>query len=119
MDTTRCQRDEPNTFWGCTAEQTWRKLVKAMAHHLDESIPKACGDWASIKGAYRWISHPEVTHEKILQAHREATLGRMEQSQDLVILIHDTVYMQPSAELEGPWPPTLMRNRWRCIRYWR
>ena len=72
-----------------------------MAYHLDESIPKACGDWASIKGAYRWISHPEVTHEKILQAHREATLGRMGQSQAMVILIHDTVYMQPSAELEG------------------
>jgi hypothetical protein len=56
------------------------------------SIPDACGDWAGTKACYRLFDHEEVTDKRILEAHREATLGRLAASDEagFLLVIQDT-----------------------------
>lgn len=60
------------------------------AQNVACSIPEACGgDWARIKGAYRFFDHPSVTPEAIMASHGAATRQRM-LSQRLVLAVQDT-----------------------------
>jgi len=42
------------------------------------SIPKATGSWSGAKAAYRLLSNPKVTPEKVLAPHLESVRSRME-----------------------------------------
>lgn len=41
-----------------------------MAQHTGESIPKACGSWAEVMGAYRLLSNDQVTPDDLQTPHR-------------------------------------------------
>lgn len=53
------------------------------------SLNKKMGQWKDSLGLYRLLNHPRVTHEAILQTHRQAVLQRMRQT-PVVLAIHDT-----------------------------
>lgn len=82
-----------------------QKVAKALTRHSDESIPAACGDWGSIKGAYRFFANEQVKRSEILRAHREQTIERLGRETE-VLAIQDTTFLNfsthPSTEGLGP-----------------
>jgi hypothetical protein len=47
------------------------------------------GTWSDTKAAYRFVSNPKVTAEKILEPHQLSTVSRM-QAQSVVLAVQDT-----------------------------
>jgi hypothetical protein len=66
------------------------KLLEMMAHGIGGSIPYACQDWANTKAAYRFFSNAEVSEEQIMAGHFQATRGRLSQTKQLILMLHDT-----------------------------
>lgn len=76
-----------------------------MAQQPGASIPLACGGWNETKAAYRFLSNEAVEPQRILDAHREATIERVAKH-DTVLAIQDTTYLyqgtRPATEGLGP-----------------
>jgi len=81
------------------------ELVKDLGKHPDESIPKSCVEWSSIKAAYRFFENKNVTREALLKPHRNRTIERIHERKD-VLAIQDTTYLNftahPDTEDLGP-----------------
>ena len=68
-------------FWGNSLGglRLQRRLVDVAAcirGNPRGTLPQAVGDSTALKAAYRLLSNPKVTHEKLLQTHIEATRER-------------------------------------------
>ena len=50
-------------------------VVSTLSEHPSESLPEAAESWGELKGIYRFYDNARVGHERILLAHRKATLG--------------------------------------------
>ena len=55
----------------------------------NKSIPSSCKGWSETLAAYRFLNHPNVTAEKILSPHLDATLMRIKQEK-IVLIPQDT-----------------------------
>ena len=64
-------------------------LVTELTEHPQSSLPEALGEWSAIKAAYRFFSNQKVTVEAIYDAHREATLDKI-QDQPVILAVQDT-----------------------------
>lgn len=64
-------------------------LLQQLADHPAWSVPRACGDWAGTKAAYRFFANARVAPLAIAAAHRQATLDRLG-SLDRVLILTDT-----------------------------
>lgn len=75
----------------------------------EKSIPEACQDWATIKGAYKLFGNPKVTPIAILSGHRHQTIKRMLEH-NLVLIIQDTSSLDftghPKTKGLGPYTTT-------------
>lgn len=89
-----------------------KQIATDFAGQPAASIPRACGNWARTKGAYRFFDHPEVSAEKILAAHREATVERMK-SAPLILAVQDTTSLNYSThgQTEGLGPISNNRDK--------
>jgi Transposase Tn5 dimerisation domain/Transposase DNA-binding len=67
----------------------FEKILNAMANQPNETIPTACKTWNETIAAYRFFDNEEVTKEKILSPHFEATLKRIK-AEKVVLLAQDT-----------------------------
>lgn len=71
----------------------------------ESSIPQACQSPAKTKAAYRFFDHQEITMDKILHSHYEATLDRLKEEQ-IVLAVQDTTTLNytahPATENLGP-----------------
>lgn len=67
-------------------------LVEGLAADPSRSIPKALGQWSAIKGAYRLLAHVDVTRERVLMPHFQATSERIRQVED-VLVVQDTTFL--------------------------
>lgn len=65
------------------------RLADRFADKPTSSIPGACGDWAEIKAAYRFLSLKKIRWEDILQPHFDNTEARIRQH-PVVLCIQDT-----------------------------
>ena len=70
-------------------------VLQALADNPQASINAACGGWAETNAAYRFFDNPQVTPEKILEPHRQATVRRMQQH-PVVIVAQDTTELDLS-----------------------
>jgi hypothetical protein len=66
------------------------KLLGMMSDGLGQSVPYACQDWANTKAAYRFFSNDEVSEDQILAGHFQATRGRLSQTRQKILILHDT-----------------------------
>jgi len=71
-------------------ERRLRTLLMQMASRPGGTIPIACQDWAGTKAAYRFFDNAKVDEAEILEGHFRATLGRMPQGAEPVLVLHDT-----------------------------
>jgi hypothetical protein len=53
------------------------KIVEDLAGQPESSVPEACGDWASTKGAYRFWDNPNVEPCSVLSTHEQSTVDRL------------------------------------------
>lgn len=76
-----------------------------MADAPDRSLPKQCGAWGDLKGAYRFLNNPKVTPEQIQAVHRRQVRRRCLR-QRLILGIEDTSELDftahPSVQGLGP-----------------
>jgi hypothetical protein len=80
-----------------------RTILSRLADDPQASIPGACRGWSETDAAYKFFRHPGVTAERILAAHREATMARCRQ-QEVVLLVQDTTeldYTHSNLEIRG------------------
>ena len=70
-------------------------LARDFYTHPESSIPEACESMKKTKAAYRFLDHPEITMEGLLQPHIEATLGRL-QGRRTVLALQDTTELDYS-----------------------
>ena len=75
-----------------------------MGSSVGQSIPLVCQDWANTKAAYRFFSNDRVSEADILAGHFQSTRERVEATDGLVFVLHDTtefVYQRESSEAIG------------------
>lgn len=95
-----CLCDGPNPSWAVAelgsahlgdARRTARlvAIAAAVAEQPTGSLPQACLTWAATKGAYRFFGNESVDSEKILAAHRMATVERIG-GYSTVLAVQDT-----------------------------
>jgi hypothetical protein len=65
-------------------------LLRQLAAGVGAGIPQACGDWAAVKAAYRFLANGRVSEAEILGGHLAATRGRFEACPGVVLLVQDT-----------------------------
>jgi len=64
-------------------------IAEGLVKNPSESFPKAAGSVAALEATYRFLNNDAVTPEVILDAHREATCGRIALCGE-VLVVHDT-----------------------------
>jgi hypothetical protein len=64
-----------------------------IAQHPGGTLPKKLRDPAALDGLYRLAETPSCTHEAVLQPHRQLTLQRMRDCDDVVLIIQDTTML--------------------------
>jgi hypothetical protein len=70
-----------------------RRLVQAadaIVQHPGGTLPQKLHDPYPLDGVYRLANRKEVTHEAVLEPHRQRTLRAMREAEGPVLVIHDT-----------------------------
>jgi hypothetical protein len=70
-------------------EKRVKKSLRDFGGQPGASIPRASGDWAGAKGAYRCLSNEAMESHAVLGAHRQTALGRA-LGQKVVLAVQDT-----------------------------
>jgi len=70
------------------------KLVDQMCLRPGGTLPQKFRSPADLQAFYRLMRKDDVTHEAILAAHREATLGHIESLAAPVLILHDTTELE-------------------------
>lgn len=81
------------------------ELGRARFARPTANLPQSCGSRAATKAAYRLLKHPSCEMDRLLSAHREATLGRAV-GESVVLAIQDTTTLNytrhPATQGLGP-----------------
>ena len=65
-------------------------LMEQLSKGLGQTLPLACGDWASTKAAYRFLDNRRVSEQEILAGHFQATRARFTSMDGPILVLHDT-----------------------------
>src|SRR5438034_9099327 len=65
------------------------RAVNTMVRQPDGTLPDKFDDPAGLKGLYRLLNCPTVTHASVLRPARQRTLQRMADAAETVLVIHD------------------------------
>ncbi len=65
-------------------------LMEQLGTGLGQTLPMACGDWASTKAAYRFLDNDRVNEQAILAGHFQATRSRFAAAAGPILVLHDT-----------------------------
>jgi hypothetical protein len=82
------------------------KIIEQLGASPTLSIPAATDSRAEMEAAYRFFDNEDVTPQKILQPHINATLERISQC-ERVVLVQDTTELdltRPSQQVQGAGP---------------
>jgi len=82
-------------------------VLGSLARRPEGSIPSAFQSWGETQAAYRLFSNQNVTGERVLEPHRDATLERMKDF-PVVLCIQDTTELDYTSkpQLQGLGPLT-------------
>jgi hypothetical protein len=69
------------------------KIADRIIAHPGGTLPQKMASPADLKALYRLLDCQQVTHASVMQTHRQLTLSRMAQCQQVVLLIHDTTQL--------------------------
>jgi hypothetical protein len=83
-----------------------RRVIDALGQKPNISIPAAFTGRADVDACYRLMDNENVTPDKVLQPHVEATYKRIEQ-EDFVLIVQDTTELdltRPHQQVQGAGP---------------
>jgi hypothetical protein len=66
------------------------RVADQLALHPGDTFPKKFHDPAALKGFYRLMEQPTVTHASVLASHLALTHECMQEEQGAVLILHDT-----------------------------
>ena len=69
------------------------KLTDRMCQRPGGTLPQKFRDPADLKAFYRLMDCDDVTHEAILNAHRQSTLAKIADKKSTVLILHDATEM--------------------------
>lgn len=64
-------------------------IAETIARHPGDTLPRKFGSPAELKAMYRLMNHEAVTHQAVLQPHRDRTREAMVASTEAVLILHD------------------------------
>lgn len=67
-----------------------------LAVHPGGTLPTKLGEPADLKGLYRLVEHPKVTHASVLAPHVTRTWQLMRECQGVVLILHDDTVLDYS-----------------------
>jgi len=82
-------------FGDARLSQRLVSITAALTERPESSLPQALGSWAAVKGAYRFMDHPQVNSQAILEPHRDMTIERI-QGEKIVLAVQDTTVISLS-----------------------
>jgi hypothetical protein len=85
-------------------------IMTQMGQRPGASLPKACGNWGQTKAAYRFLDNDAVDPQRLLAAHTQATVSRM-QTHALVLALQDTTTLNYSAHPQTQGLGPISNNR--------
>jgi hypothetical protein len=90
-------------FNSARLEKRFIKTMETLAGQPDKSIWFSSENRAEAKAIYRMLGNDGLDREKILQAHREATVRRMAESEKTILAVQDTTSLNYTAQakMEG------------------
>lgn len=77
-------------FGHAARNKRFRQVVSSLLAHPDATLPDRFHDPNGYIGCLRLFDHPNVSHAPILGYHQCAVLDCMEQSTEVILIIHDT-----------------------------
>ena len=86
--------------------ERFQTILEAFSDRPNASIPAACGGRNELEAAYRFCDHENVSPEKILQPHFDATIKRC-QAQKIILCPQDTTeldFSRPHQQVHGAGP---------------
>ena len=77
-------------------------VIEQLGRQPGNSIPSAIGGWSETRSAYHLLAHEQVTAQKVLAPHYQATLERIEQH-PVVLVAQDTTELDYTGknDIEG------------------
>jgi len=75
--------------WLCTFKKRFFKTMEILANNPGESILSACGNRNDAKAIYRMLNNENFDEDEIFEAHRKATIARIEKQQ-VILAVQDT-----------------------------
>jgi hypothetical protein len=85
-------------------------LADSFSQAPESPINQACQNWAETKAAYRFFQNENVSHQKVLNSHVEATKERA-QEYSVILAIQDTTYFNYSAHPKTKGLCALSKNK--------
>lgn len=85
-------------------DKRFKQLCEQLWNNLGESIPFACQDWSSTKGAYRFFDNNRLSEKEILAGHFQSTKDRFSNTNGRILVLQDTTefsYQRKNPELIG------------------
>ena len=73
-------------------EERARKIMRDFSQNPTASIPEFCDDWAATKAAYEFYKNPIVAPERFLASQAQATLQRVKDYEQILILQDTTSF---------------------------
>ena len=77
------------------------KVADQMCLRPGGSLPQKLRSPADLHAFYRLMDKDDVTHQAILDSHRQATLGRMKELEGPVLVLHDTTELEYTTRKSG------------------
>ena len=65
------------------------KIAECCAEHPEKTLPGRFEEWAGLKAAYRFFSHPKVSHQTLQEPHYQNVLEKVRFSPEIVLFIQD------------------------------
>lgn len=65
------------------------QIALGCATHPDKALSERFEDWAGLKAAYRFFSHPKASHQTLQQPHYREVLEKARWSEETVLFIQD------------------------------
>ena len=68
-------------------------IMKKFMQQAQSNISSCFENWSSIKACYRFFSNSKVETSIIFEEHKNSTISRIKESDEKILIIHDTTYV--------------------------
>lgn len=94
------------------------RVADRMINHPGGTLPQKMGTPADLKALYRLVDCDAVTHQAVLEPHRQLTLARLRECGEVIGLANQILHVRPKVPKREPRAKRQMRKD-RETRLWK